>query len=58
LFTNRVDLVAGTETVLKIPAKKLPVGAANALKLVLDFGGCPEGSEVSVYNIILQKTAK
>lgn len=57
-FTQRVDLTAGTETVVKLPANVLPKGAAAALKLVLDFGGNPADSEVSVYNIILQKTAQ
>jgi hypothetical protein len=58
LFTERVDLVAGTEYTFKKPATKLPVGAAGALKLVLDFGGNPADTQVSIYNIILQKTAK
>lgn len=58
LFTNRVDLVAGAETVVKIPAKKMPIGAAGALKLVFDFGGAPANTEVSAYNIILQKSAQ
>jgi hypothetical protein len=57
-FTQRVDLTAGNETVVKLPANVLAKGAAAALKLVLDFGGNPADSEVSVYNIVLQKTAQ
>jgi len=57
-FAQRVDLTAGNETVVKIPAQVLAKGAANALKLVLDFGGCSADTEVSMYNIILQKTAQ
>lgn len=58
LFTERVDLAANTETVVKLPAKTLPKGAAGAVKLVLDFGGNPADTEVSVSKIIIQKTAK
>ncbi|MBM6992545.1 MAG: hypothetical protein I3J02_04690 [Prevotella sp.] len=57
-FTNRYDLTAGQETVVKIPAVVLPKGAAAALKLVFDFGGCPEGEKITINDIIFQKTAK
>lgn len=57
-FANRYDLKAGTEFQVKIPAVKMAVGAAAALKLVFDFGGCPADEKVDIYNIILQKTAK
>ena len=57
-FANRYDLTAGTEYQVKVPAVKLAQGAAEALKLVFDFGGCPENEKVNIYNIILQKTAK
>ena len=57
-FENRYDLTAGTEFQVKVPAVKLAKGAVEALKLVFDFGGCPENEKVNIYNIILQKTAK
>ena len=57
-FANRYDLTAGTEYQIKIPAVKMSQGAANALKLVFDFGGCPDDEKIDIYNIILQKTAK
>ncbi len=58
LFVNRYDLTAGTEYQVKVPAVTLPKGAAAAMKLVFDFGGCPENEKIDIYNIILQKTAK
>lgn len=57
-FVKQVDLAAGTEYQLKVPAVKLSAGAADALKLVFDFGGCPADEKVDMWNIILQKTAK
>ena len=57
-FANRYDLTAGTEYQVKIPAVKMSQGAADALKLVFDFGGCPDDEKIDIYNIILQKTAK
>lgn len=57
-FANRHDLTAGTEYQVKIPAVKMSQGAADALKLVFDFGGCPDDEKIDIYNIILQKTAK
>lgn len=57
-FANQYDLKAGQETVIKIPASKLSVGAAGALKLVFDFGNTPAGEEIDIYDIVLQKTAK
>lgn len=57
-FVNQVDLMAGTEYTLKVPAAVLPKGAANALKLVLDFGGNPADEQIEVYQIVLQKTAE
>ncbi|MGI6232547.1 MAG: hypothetical protein ACOYJF_06830 [Prevotella sp.] len=56
-FVEQVDLVAGEETVVKIPAVTLPNGAADALKLVFDFGYTPADEAIDIYNIILQKTA-
>jgi hypothetical protein len=57
-FQKRVDLLAGQEYTLKVPAVVLPNGAAKALKLVFDFGGNPAGEQVKVYNIVFQKSAK
>ncbi|GAA6530239.1 hypothetical protein LPYR103PRE_22120 [Segatella asaccharophila] len=57
-FLKRVDLAAGQEYTLKVPAVVLPKGAAKALKLVLDFGGNPADEQVKVYNIVFQKTAQ
>lgn len=57
LFLQRVDFAAYTETMVKIPASVLPAGAATGLKLVMDFGGNPADTEVTISNIILQRTA-
>lgn len=58
LFEERVDLAAYEEYVFKMPASVMTKGAAGALALVLDFGGCQENTKVVVNNIILQKTAQ
>jgi len=55
-FTERVALNAYEEYTLKVPAKSLSKDAA-ALKLVFDFGGCPDNSVVSISKIVFQKTA-
>lgn len=57
LFVNRYDLTAGVEYQVKVPASTLSVSAADALKLVFDFGGNPDGEKIDIYDIILQKTA-
>lgn len=57
-FANTYDLKAGEEYQVKVPATVLKVGAADALKLVFDFGGNPEGEKVEIYDIIFQKTAQ
>lgn len=57
-FANTYDLKAGEEYQVKVPASVLKVGAADALKLVFDFGGNPEGEKVEIYDIIFQKTAQ
>lgn len=57
-FMNTYDLKAGEEYQVKVPASVLKVGAADALKLVFDFGGNPEGEKVEIYDIIFQKTAQ
>ncbi len=57
-FVNQYDLTAGEEYQVKIPAKTLSVGAADALKLVFDFGGTPDDEKIEIYDIIIQKTAQ
>lgn len=57
-FAEQYDIAAGDETWVKIPGKKLKVGAAEAMSLVLDFGNTPAGETVEIYDIVLQKTAK
>ena len=57
-FANTYDLKAGEEYQVKVPASVLKVGAADALKLVFDFGGNPEGEKIEIYDIIFQKTAQ
>ena len=56
-FANQYDLTAGEEYQVKIPATKLKVGAADALKLVFDFGGTPDDEKIEIYDIVVQKTA-
>ena len=57
-FAERVDLPAYEEVEFKMPAKVISTGAAGALTLVLDFGGCQENTTVTISNIVLQKTAQ
>lgn len=58
MVLERVDLAPYEEYVVKVPASVMLEGAAGALALVLDFGGCQENTKVVVNNIILQKTAQ
>lgn len=55
---ERVDLVPYEECVVKVPASVMTEGAAGALTLVLDFGGCQDNTTVTVNNIVLQKTVQ
>jgi len=56
-FTERVDLVANETAKVRLP--KVSIGtAASALKLVFDFGGNPEDTEVTISDIIFQKSAQ
>ena len=57
-FAEGVKLNAYEEFQVKLPKKKLTVGAASALKLVLDFGGNPDDTQVTCKEIIFQKTAQ
>lgn len=55
LLAEQVNLTAGTDYVLKVPASTFPAGAENVV-LVFDFGGNPAGLKVDVSKIVLQKT--
>ena len=55
---ERVDLAPYEECVVKVPASVITEGAAGALTLVLDFGGCQDNTTVTVNNIVLQKTVQ
>ena len=57
-FAERVDLAPYEEYVFKMPAQKLAQGAASGLMLIFDFGGCQAGTNVTINNIVLQKTAE
>ena len=57
-FAEGVKLNAYEELQVKFPKRKLTEGAASALKLVLDFGGNPDDTQVTVREIVLQKTAQ
>ncbi len=57
-FVERVDLAPYEEYVFKMPAQKLALGAASGLMLIFDFGGCQAGTNVTINNIVLQKTAE
>ena len=56
MFTERVDVEAYTETTVKLPAGTM--SAADAVKLVFDFGGNPDNTTVTMYDIVLQKTTE
>ena len=58
MVLERVDLAPYEENVVKVPATIMEKGAAGALTLVLDFGGCQDNTTVTLNNIVLQKTAK
>ena len=46
------------EYVVKVPAATMTVGAASALKLVFDFGGNADNTNITINNIVLQKTVE
>lgn len=58
MVLERVDLAPYEENVVKVPATIMEKGAAGALTLVLDFGGCQDNTTVVVNNIVLQKTVQ
>jgi hypothetical protein len=57
-FTDgRHDLTADADTEIKVPAKSLSADASS-VNVVLDFGGAPAGTVVTISDITIQKTAK
>ncbi|MCD7714499.1 MAG: hypothetical protein LUI08_06210 [Prevotella sp.] len=54
-FDGRHDFAADKATVYKATGAALSSGNADALTLVLDFGGSPGGTTVKIYDIILMK---
>ena len=54
-FADRHDLKADEAYVYTVKGATLPVADAAALKLVLDFGGTPAGTQVTISDIILEK---
>ena len=58
MVLERVDLAPYEEYVVKVPASVMLEGAADALSLIFDFGGCQDNTEVTVNNIVLQKTVQ
>ena len=57
-FAEKVDLPAYEEVEFKMPATVISGAATDALMLILDFGGRQAGTNVTVSNIVLQKTAE
>ena len=57
-FAEKVDLPAYEEVEFKMPATVISGAATDALMLILDFGGCQAGTNVTVSNIVLQKTVE
>lgn len=54
LFTERVDLKAFEEQIVDFSDRQLLVGDAAAVKMVFDFGGCPDNAEVTLKRIVLK----
>ena len=46
------------EYVVKVPAATMTVGAAAALKLVFDFGSNTDNTNITISNIVLQRTVE
>ena len=57
-FAEKVDLPAYEEVEFKMPATVISGAATDALMLILDFGGCQAGTNVTVSDIVLQKTVE
>ncbi len=55
-FAEQVNLKAGVPNVVKFTDKQLSAGeAADALKLIFDFGGNPEGAVINITDIVVIK---
>jgi hypothetical protein len=53
IFTQRVDLTAGKDVPLELV--NMPGKDMSPVKLVFDFGGNPDNTDVVIKNVILQK---
>ena len=54
-FAENVALTAGGKTTFWVAKVKAAEGPMHAINLVLDFGGCPDNTEVKVSGIIFQE---
>lgn len=55
-FAEQVNLKAGVPNVVKFTDKQLSAGeSADALKLIFDFGGNPEGAVINITDIVVIK---
>lgn len=54
LFTETVKLTAFEDYIFDLSDKKLSIGDAAAVKMVFDFGGNPENTEVVIKRIVLK----
>lgn len=54
-FAEQVNLKAGVANVVKFTDTQLPVGGADALKLIFDFGGNPENAVIQITDIVVIK---
>ena len=54
-FADRKDITADKAFTYKMTGAKLPVGNADALSLIFDFGGAPAGTHVKISDVILIK---
>ena len=58
LMADRFAVEAYEEYTYKCPAATFSVGAADAVKLVFDFAGCSAGTEITITDIVFQKTSE
>lgn len=56
LMADRFAVTAYEAYTYKLPAATFSVGAADAVKLVFDFAGCADNTEITITDIVLQKT--
>jgi len=55
LFTYNQDLKAYEEATITLKGQVMAVGAADAVKMVFDFGGNPANTDITIKNITLEK---